>query len=53
MGMFDGFFKEGKRMNIVELKEMKGYWKEMNEENKVISICKMKRMRMMEFVISL
>ena len=27
-------------MNIVELKEMKGYWKEMNEDNEVISICK-------------
>ena len=27
-------------MNIVELKEMKGYWKEMNDANEVISICK-------------
>ena len=39
--VFDGFFKQGKRMNmVVEMKEMKGYWKEMNEENEVISICK-------------
>ena len=37
--MFEGFYEEGKRMNIVELKEMKGYWKEMNEKNDVISIC--------------
>ena len=27
-------------MNIVVVKEMKGYWKEMNEDNDVISICK-------------
>ena len=37
--IFEGFYEEGKRMNIVELKEMKGYWKEMNEKNEVISIC--------------
>ena len=38
--IFEGFFEQGKRMNIVELKEMKGYWKEMNEKNEIISICK-------------
>ena len=38
--IFEGFYEQGKRMNIVELKEMKGYWKEMNEKNEVISICK-------------
>ena len=38
--IFEGFFKEGKRMNIVPMKEMKGYWKEMNERNEIISICK-------------
>ena len=27
-------------MNIVPMKEMKGYWKEMNEMDEVISICK-------------
>ena len=37
--MFEGFYEQGKRMNIVELKEMKGYWKEMNEKNEVMSIC--------------
>ena len=37
--IFEGFYEEGKRMNIVEMKEMKGYWKEMNDENEVISIC--------------
>ena len=37
--IFEGFYEEGKRMNIVELKEMKGYWKEMNDANEVISIC--------------
>ena len=25
--IFEGFYEEGRRMNIVELKEMKGYWK--------------------------
>ena len=37
--IFEGFYEQGKRMNIVELKEMKGYWKEMNEKNEIISIC--------------
>ena len=40
-------------MNIVPMKEMKGYWKEMNEMDEVISICKMKRVEMKEFVISI
>ena len=37
--IFEGFYEQGKRMNIVELKEMKGYWKEMNEKNEIVSIC--------------
>ena len=37
--IFEGFYEQGKRMNIVEMKEMKGYWKEMNERNEIISIC--------------
>ena len=37
--VFDGFYEQGKKLNIVELKEMKGYWKEMNDANEVISIC--------------
>ena len=37
--IFEGFFEQGKRMNIVEMKEMKGYWKEMNEKNEIVSIC--------------
>ena len=38
--VFDGFYEHGEKLNIVELKEMKGYWKEMNERNEIISICK-------------
>ena len=38
--VYDGLYRSGKRMNIVVVKEMKGYWKEMNEQNEVISICK-------------
>ena len=38
--VYEGFFEQGRRMNIVELKEMKGYWKEMNDANEVISICR-------------
>ena len=38
--VFDGFYEHGKKLNIIPMKEMKGYWKEMNEENEVISICK-------------
>ena len=37
--IYEGLFKEGKRMNIMLMKEMKGYWKEMNDGNEVISIC--------------
>ena len=37
--VFDGFYGNGRRMNIVEMKEMKGYWKELNEKNELISIC--------------
>ena len=38
--VYDGLYRNGRRMNIVVVKEMKGYWKEMNERNEVISICK-------------
>ena len=38
--IYEGFFDKGKRMNIVIVKEMKGYWKEMNDKNEVISVCK-------------
>ena len=52
--IFEGFYEQGKRMNIVEMKEMKGYWKEMNERNEIISICqKMMNVEMMVFVISM
>ena len=37
--VFDGFYSNGRRMNIFEMKEMKGYWKEVNEEGELISIC--------------
>ena len=37
--VYEGFFKHGLRMNIVEMKEMKGYYKEVNDANEVISIC--------------
>ena len=37
--VYEGFYEQGRKMNIVELKEMKGYWKEMNDANEVISIC--------------
>ena len=36
--MFDGFYKQGKRQNIVPSKEMKGYWKEYDNNNKLVSI---------------
>ena len=38
--IYEGFFKEGRRQgNATVMKEMKGYWKEMNDANEVISIC--------------
>ena len=37
--IYEGLFKEGKRTNMVVVKGMKGYWKEMNDGNEVISIC--------------
>ena len=38
--IYEGFFKEGRRQgNATVMKEMKGYWKEMNDKNEVISIC--------------
>ena len=37
--LFDGFFNKGKKLtNVVPLKEKKGYWKEYDEEGKLISI---------------
>ena len=38
--VFDGFFEHGKKLGISRIKEIKGYWKEMNERNEIISICK-------------
>ena len=38
--VFDGLYRNGKRTNMVVVNEMKGYWKEMNDANEVISICK-------------
>ena len=38
--VFEGFYKHGKKLKMEPMEEMKGYWKEMNEENEVISICK-------------
>ena len=38
--VFDGFFHKGKRANLVPMSGMKGYWKELNEDNEVVSICR-------------
>ena len=36
----EGFYKHGKKLKMEPMKEMKGYWKKLNEKNEVISICK-------------
>ena len=51
--IFEGFYEEGKRMNIVEMKEMKGYWKEMKRMKSFRFVKKMMNVEMMEFVISI
>ena len=38
--VFDGFFHKGKRVNLIPMSGMKGYWKELNEDNEVVSICR-------------
>ena len=37
--VYDGLFKKGKRENISACKEKAGYWKEVNDNNEIISIC--------------
>ena len=38
--VFDGFYKKGKKLNIIPSNEMgKGYWKEMDENGRIIEIC--------------
>ena len=37
--VFEGFYKHGKKLKMEPMKEMKGYWKEMNEKNEIVSIC--------------
>ena len=36
---FEGFYNKGKKLNIIPVKEMKGYWKIVNSKNELISIC--------------
>ena len=36
---FEGFYNKGKKLDIIPVKEMKGYWKIVNSKNEVISIC--------------
>ena len=37
---FDGFFCNGKRLNMIKMKEMNGYWKEVDDEGKLLNISK-------------
>ena len=38
--VFDGFFKEGKKLNLIPSEEMgKGYWKEIDEKGQICQIC--------------
>ena len=40
--IYDGDFYQGKRQkSITPMKGMKGYWKELSDENKLISICRL------------
>ena len=39
--IFDGFYNEGKQLKIYKIPEMKGYWKELDENDNIISICKL------------
>ena len=38
--LFDGYFYMGKRLYIFPLKEMEGYWKEYDENSKLLNISK-------------
>ena len=35
---FEGFVKNGRRMNLIRLNEMEGYWKEYDENGKLLNI---------------
>ena len=37
---YKGYFDNGKRVFTVPLEERKGYWKECNEDNKLVCICR-------------
>ena len=37
---FEGFVKNGRRMNLIRLNEMNGYWKEYDENGKLLNISK-------------
>ena len=36
---FEGFFERGKKSRLCRMGEMKGYWKEVDEDNTLIRIC--------------
>ena len=36
---YKGYFDDGKRVHTVPLEERRGYWKECNEDNKLVCIC--------------
>ena len=38
--VFEGFYEKGKRLSIYPLNEMKGYWKEVDEQDNVVNIGK-------------
>ena len=38
--MFEGYYESGKKLNMVRLSEMAGYWKEYDENGNLKSICK-------------
>ena len=37
---FDGFFCNGKRLNMIKMREMNGYWKEVDDDGRLINISK-------------
>ena len=38
--MFEGYYENGKKLNMVRLDEMDGYWKEYDDDSNLKSICK-------------
>ena len=38
--VFEGFYEKGKRLKMYPMNEMKGYWKEMDEDNNLVRISK-------------